>query len=108
MSGFMERAGRFLGRLVRPAYNRSAEAIEGAPYHVKYNAAVVAAFIISIAMWALVSAGVGLIVGRLFGLNAYFCAACFAVIYAIFWRPHIDQSLPDLRRVLRLRLIRKH
>lgn len=102
-----ERAGKRVGRFFAPAYRRVSESVEGAPHHIKYNAAVIAAFCLAIGLWALVAYGVGVIFNRLLGFNLLATAACFVVLNVIFWSRFSDQPLPDLRRVLRLRLIRK-
>ena len=103
----VERAGQRLGRLIAPAYRRITGALDSAPYHVKYNAAVVAAFLFSVGLWLLAAYGVGVIFNRLLGFNLLATSACFVVLNVAFWSRFSDQPLPDLRRVLRLRLLRK-
>lgn len=109
MSGFMERAGRFLGRLVRPAYNRSAEAIEGAPYHVKYNAAVLMTVAYAVGLWAFHVLGMSWLIAKLFSLNMMVVAAIYLPFFAFINRyAERQDKLPELRRLLGLRLLRKH
>lgn len=103
----MERVGQRLGRFLAPAFRRVGGAAADVPYHIKYNAAVIAAFAFAIGLWLLVAYGVGVIFNRLLGFNLLATAACFVVLNVIFWSRFSDQPLPDLRRVLRLRFIRK-
>lgn len=103
----LERAGQRLGRLIAPAYRRITRAADSAPYHIKYNTAVVAAFLFSVGLWIFLAYGVGMILNRLLGFNLLATSACFVVLIHAFWSRIPDQPLPDLRRVLRLRFLRK-
>lgn len=109
MPGLMERAGHFLGRLIRPAYSRSADAIGRAPYHVKYNAAVVLAFAYAVALWAFHVLGMSWLIAKLFGLNMAIVAACYLPFFAFINR-YAEQrdKLPTIRRLLGLRFLRKN
>lgn len=109
MSGLMERAGRFLGRLVRPAYNRSADAIDQAPYHVKYNVAVILWAAIVLAAWAFQVFGMSWLIARLFDLNMLVVAVCYLPLFAYINKHfELQDRLPDPRRLLGARFLRKH
>lgn len=120
MAGRTERLGRAFGRLVRPAYRRTsqavtpvkqrlADAVENTPYSVKYNAAVVAAKLTAIAIWGFYIFGPSWLIANFFGGNIYVIAAIYGpiLIWANWYDKTSEDKLPGLWRVLTFPFIRK-
>lgn len=105
MPALMEQAGRRVGRLLRPA----ATAAGNSPYHVKYNLALVLAVLYAAALWAAHVLPLSWLIARVFDLNMWVVAAVYLPLLAFLNRYAQEQDkLPALRRLLGLRLLRKH
>lgn len=113
----MERAGRFFGRLsakanrlfFRPAHARCADAINSAPYHVKYNSAVLLTALYLVAIWAFHVVGMAWLITHFIDVSLWVVAALYFPVFAYLNRfAEQENKLPELRRLLGLRLLRKH
>ena len=113
MSEFMERAGRAVARLIRPAYTKGSravgQAVEQAPYHVKYNSAVLLTAFYLIALWGFHVMGMAWLITHFVDMNIWLVAGLYFPVFA-FLNGYAEQQekLPELRRLLGLRLLRKH
>lgn len=100
---------RVLFAILNPVYRRAAATAHNAPYHVKYNVAVLTAKAFAIGLWGFHIFGLAWLLSLFFGGNFLVIAACYAPIRI--WLNKFateDDRLPSLWRVLRFRFIRKH